>query len=85
MTVQKQSTMKDADQEPQPTAESQRLPLLKNNSVFESSVKRRLKEHIIIQNMYHQSPNYTALAKEITEHKKKKSAIGLIDSHKLQH
>jgi hypothetical protein len=33
--------------------------------------------------MYGESPNYTALAKEITQ-KKKKSHIGLLDFHKYQ-
>ena len=54
----------DEDDEPDRTADSATLPALKNhNSVFESSVKRRLKEHFMIQNMYDKSPDYTALAK----------------------
>ena len=83
-------TLGNADEdEPDRTADSannsQTLPALKNynTSVFESSVKKRLKEHFMIQNMYDKSPDYTALAKEITTGRRKKSPVGLLDYHKF--
>jgi hypothetical protein len=39
-------------------------------------VKKQLREHLIIQGMYDQNPNYKELAKIITG-KKRKNAVGL--------
>ena len=62
------------------------LPQLNNmktqKSGIEFSIKKKLKEHLMIQEMYDRTPNYKALAKEIISGQRKKSTVGLLDHHK---
>ena len=46
------------------------------------SIQKRLRDHLIVQKYYDQSPNYRSLAREIMSSKRKKSGVGLIDKNK---
>lgn len=46
------------------------------------SIQKRLRDHLIVQKYYDQSPNYRSLAREIMSRTRKKSGVGLLDKNK---